>query len=391
MSVRVAILGSTGSIGRQALEILEGPLALGAGLSVHSLVCGSNGQLLSEQVERFCPEVAGLVLPDEGEVCSFPGRITGPESIEAACEGADVVLNAIVGSAGLDASLLCAALRKPLVLANKESLVVGGELLVSAIADGLVVPVDSEHSTLYRCIEGEMLRPRRIFLTASGGATLRMSEREIRTAGPEMILRHPNWDMGPRITVDSSSMVNKAFEVIEAKWLFSVPFESIEVVLHPESLVHSFVELPDGSLKSLAGHPDMRVPVAWGLARAAAMTRGGVHDGLELLFDADCGDPRDWGELHFRPLDRSRYPAFDLVVQAGLAGGTAPAVANAADEIAVGAFLAGEIRFGAIPHVIEKVLSAHAPHGDRLSREIIVEADRWARAKARDAVKELRC
>jgi len=299
---------------------------------------------------------------------------TAPASFET--PGADMVLNAIVGSAGLEASLLAQEAGIPLALANKESLVVGGDLLLQHLGKGLVIPVDSEHSTIFRCLAGEHRPPARIVLTASGGALRDMPACELATASVERVLSHPNWSMGSRITVDSASMVNKAFEVIEARRLF--PGIPVEVVVHPESIVHSLVETADGAWKALMGTPDMGLPISYALHWPA----------LDIP-ETRCGDhPLGWGALHFRPVDPGRYPAYAAVLAAYDTGGTAPAAANAADEEAVRAFLSRRIPFGAVSEVISGVLSRF----DAVpvtGFDVLEKADSHARQLARDVMEEM--
>jgi 1-deoxy-D-xylulose-5-phosphate reductoisomerase len=284
-------------------------------------------------------------------------------------EGADMVLNAMVGSAGLEASLAAQEMGIPLALANKESLVVGGDLLRSHLEKGLVIPVDSEHSTVFRCLSGEARPPRRILLTASGGALRDTPLKEIHRAPVEKVLAHPNWSMGSRITVDSATMVNKAFEVIEARRLF--PGMDVGVVMHPESIVHSLVETADGAWKALMGLPDMKVPISFALH----------WPDLPIPGSAAGESPTDWGTLSFRELDECRYPAFAAVLDAFRVGGTAPAAANAADEEAVKAFLNRRIPFGAIAGVIAGVVREHHPR-QVTDYETLLEADAGARAAA---------
>ena len=369
MSIRkVAVLGSTGSVGRQALEIINAR----PDLQLHSILCMRNSSLLRQQKEKFLPSMSAIVSP-EGDIPH--DIIKGTEVLDQVIEGADIVLNAIVGSAGLKASILCQELDIPIALANKESLVIGGKLLKDHLKAGKVIPVDSEHSTIARCLQSERRPVRGITLTASGGSTLLMPIDEIRTAGPEQILKHPTWEMGSRITVDSATMVNKAYEVIEAGWLFeNIP---VNVVIHPQSIVHSFIRLEDGSWKALLGQPDMKVPIQFALQ---------WPDGeLDLI----AGDrPFNWGTLTFREMDETRYPAFSTVVQTGIDGETFPAVANAADEIAVQAFLDGRILFGNIAEIIDEVLSLHRSFSIG-SLEDILEADRNARAVASGIVSKL--
>lgn len=363
---RVAVLGCTGSIGRRALQIIEASPSLG----LHSILCRRSAGLLVEQAERYRPRVACLT--DPGPAGAPEGILTGEEALLRAIEGADIVLNAIVGSAGLRASLLCQERGIPLALANKESLVIGGSLLTDHLEAGGILPVDSEHSTIHRCLEGEAGRVLEILLTASGGSARGIPDGELESAGPERILRHPTWSMGSRITVDSATMVNKAFEVIEARWLFrGIP---VGAVLHPQSIVHSLVRLGDGSWKALLGSPDMGLPIQYALT--------GTQTGLATLAE---DRPSDWPPLEFSELDRRRYPAFGIVLEAGSLGGSAPAAANAADEVAVQAFLDGRISFGDIHRVIGGVLES-VPVFPVSSFGDVMEADAAARAAAEGRV-----
>ncbi len=361
MGRRIAVLGSTGSIGRQALEVIQGSPEL----ELHSIVCRSSLKKLDEQRNRYSPAFAGAAT-----------RGSHRETILKALEGCDMALNAIVGSAGLQASLVCQEMGLPLALANKESLVIGSELLTDHLRKGLVIPVDSEHSTIFRCLMGETRRARSITLTASGGSLRDLDPADIPGATPEMVLDHPTWNMGGRITVDSASMVNKAFEVLEARALF--PGIPVKVVIHRSSVVHSFVESADGAWKALLGLPDMRVPIAWAL----------LYPDLPALPVAS-ESPLQWGTLCFEPLDLSRYPAYEAVLAAGDMGGTAPAAANAADEIAVEAFLNRRLPFGEIPRIIgETVRAMGAKPVEDLAH--LLEVDEMARNRARGAV-ELAC
>ncbi len=365
---KVAVLGSTGSIGTQALEIIHA----NPELELHSLLCNTNLDLLLKQREQYAPLVTAIASP--GGECP-DGVITGQEILQKAIDGADTVLNAIVGSAGLRASLICRDRGITLALANKESLVVGGELLRDHITAGCVIPVDSEHSTIFRCLHRELRPARSITLTASGGSARDIPIEKLQTAGVDEILNHPTWDMGARITVDSATMVNKAFEVIEARWLFGGI--QIDVVVHPQSIVHSFVRLEDGSWKALLGKPDMKVPIQYALQ----------YPGRELELISD-DSPLDWGTLEFSELDRRRYSVFDIVVQAGQDGKTWPAAANAADEVAVAAFLARKISFGDITAVIEEVLAGHEA-SEISDLETVMEADRESRIEAERIVRRL--
>jgi 1-deoxy-D-xylulose-5-phosphate reductoisomerase len=365
---KVAVLGSTGSIGTQALEIIHSRPEL----ELHSILCNRNLDLLLGQRERFHPSVTAIASP-LGECPK--NVITGQGILEKAIDGADIVINAIVGSAGLQASIICSNRGITLALANKESLVIGGELLKDYISSGGIIPVDSEHSTIFRCMHLEPRPVREITLTASGGSARDIPVDKLYNAGPDEILDHPTWDMGARITVDSATMVNKAFEVIEAGWLFGgIP---VDVVVHPQSIVHSFVRLEDGCWKALLGNPDMKIPIQYALQ----------YPDRELEAISD-DKPLSWGSLDFSELDRLKYPAFDIVLRAGLDGKTWPAAANAADEVAVEAFLERKIRFGDIAAVIEEVLAEHDAF-EISDVETVVAADREARLKAERIVKTL--
>jgi 1-deoxy-D-xylulose-5-phosphate reductoisomerase len=365
----VAVLGSTGSIGRQALEIIESS----PDLKAWSLLCKSNSDLLSKQVRKLSPHLAAVTDPRFARA----GMISGPDAVRACIEGADLVLNAIVGFAGLRASLMCSQLDVPLALANKESLVTGGPLLSDFVRRRMIVPVDSEHSTIFRCLAGESGRPLGILLTASGGAMRDATLEELDSADAERVLNHPTWSMGARITVDSASMVNKAFEVIEARWLFGHDLD-IDVVLHRQSIVHSMVRLADGSWKALMGSPDMRVPIQYALR----WPDGELHPVLSRDW------PTGWERLSFESIDGSRYPAFAAVVSAVEGGHSYAVVANAADEVAVQAFLQGKLGFGGIFRVIDASLQGHDPV-DLDCLDTIESVDRRGRAAAREVVESL--
>jgi len=357
---KVAVLGSTGSIGKQALEVIRNSPSL----SLYSIVCGSSTGVLEEQNERYGPFYAASCFSSDPE-----------EVLLRAVEGADMVLNGIVGSAGLRASLLCQCLGKPLALANKESLVIGSQLMQPHLEAGMIIPVDSEHSTIFRCLMGETEPVRSMTLTASGGSLRDLPLEDVYSASPQAVLDHPTWEMGGRITVDSATMVNKAFEVLEARALF--PGIPIDVVIHRSSIVHSLVQCADGAWKALMGFPDMKVPIAWAL-HFPGLGSPGIAD----------ESPLDWGNLSFQPLEGQRYPAFTEVLRAGDIGGTAPAAANAADEVAVAAFLAGMIPFGEISGIIGKVVDEHVVQPVD-SLEKLYETDETARTAARKAVEHI--
>ena len=372
----VAILGSTGSIGTTALRVLA---RQGDRFRVTALTAFSNAALLAEQAARFRPRYVGLVRNGEGE---HPGWGQGDGClIEAAtCDAADIVLNAVVGAAGLDATLAALERGKRVALANKETLVMGGSLVAEAArrGGGELVPVDSEHSAILQCIAGRpMTEVRRLVITASGGPFRRWSKHQLEQATLADALQHPTWRMGRKITVDSASLANKALEVIEAHFLFALPYDRIEVVVHPQSVVHSFVEFVDGSVLAQLGVPSMELPVLYALSYPDRLADTGVPP----------FDPVELSPLTFEKVRAEQFPALALGIQAGRQGGAAPAVFNAANEQAVAFFLEGSIRFGDIPRAIDSALRRHgdAPAG---SRGAILDAD----ASARRHVQELfRC
>jgi 1-deoxy-D-xylulose-5-phosphate reductoisomerase len=372
----VAILGSTGSIGTTALRVLERQRER---FHVAALTAHTNAALLSEQAARFGPGFVGLV---RGATAEHPSWHSGECClVEAATrEDVSVVLNAVVGAAGLDATLAALEQGKRVALANKESLVMGGALVGAAAArgGGELVPVDSEHSAILQCIAGRPgVEVRRLVLTASGGPFRRWSTEQIQRATLADALQHPTWQMGRKITVDSATLANKALEVIEAHYLFGVPYDRIDVVVHPQSVVHSFVEFIDGSVLAQLGVPSMELPVLYALTHPDRVSDTGVppFDAVEL------------SPLTFEKVRHDDFPTLGLGMQAGRAGEAAPAVFNAANEQAVALFLDGVIRFGDIVRAIDSALSrlGTSPGG---TRDAILAAD----AMARQHVKELfRC
>jgi 1-deoxy-D-xylulose-5-phosphate reductoisomerase len=363
----VAVLGSTGSIGTTALKVLARHRDR---FNVVALTANNNAALLREQARRFKPGYVGLVnCAEEHE----DGWRRGAEClVEAATrEDADIVLNAIVGAAGLDATLAALRLGKRVALANKETLVVAGELVTRAAAEGggEIVPVDSEHSAILQCIAGrDPSEIKRVILTASGGPFRGWNEKRLAAATVTDALRHPTWTMGRKITIDSATLANKALEVIEAHFLFGLPYDAIEVVVHPQSVVHSFVEFVDGSVVAQMSVPTMELPVLYALTHPERTVDNGVP----------AFDPVALSPMTFEPVAYERFPALRLGIEAGRRGGAAPAVFNAANEQAVGLFLDGTIRFGDIVASIESALSKL---GDLASgsREELLEADRSAR------------
>src|SRR5829696_3489860 len=374
----VAVLGSTGSVGTTAMRVLARQRER---FRVVALTAFSNAALLREQVERFRPGYVGLVSGSEAAAAPAGWRLGRDCLTEAAArDDVDVVLNAIVGAAGLDATLAALAHGKRVALANKESLVIGGPLVLSAMraGGGELVPVDSEHSAILQCLSGRPgVEVRRVVLTASGGPFREWSDERIAHATLADALNHPTWRMGRKITVDSATLANKALEVIEAHFLFGLPYDRIDVVVHPQSVVHSFVEFVDGSVLAQLGVPSMELPVLYALTFPNRAADTGVPP----------FDPVELSPLTFEKVRTQEFPALELGTQAGRIGGAAPAVFNAANEQAVAFFLEGAIRFGDIPRAIESALGrlAGAPSG---SREAILDAD----ASARRHVQELfRC
>lgn len=369
----LVVLGATGSIGSQALDV-----AARLGVPIAAVAARRGSDRLAGIAAEHPTCLVGVTAPTGDEARAFEDRFGervrfGPEAlVELAALPDQVVLNGVVGFAGLPATLSALAAGNRLALANKESLVAAGPVVLEALSKstGDLIPVDSEHSALFQCLVGEP-RPsvRRLWLTASGGPFFGHNEEELATVTPRQALSHPTWSMGRRITVDSATLVNKGLEVIEAHYLFGVSFDDIEVVIHPQSIVHSLVEFVDGSFKAHLGEPDMRIPIQY------ALTYPDRHPGGEEPFQLAGRD------LTFRTPDRSAFPALDLAYQAGRSGGSAPATFNAADEVAVSAFLEGRLGFQGIPQVIEQTLAANG--SDPVSTvEDVLAADREARAIA---------
>lgn len=355
---RIIVLGSTGSIGTQALDVIR---ANPRRFELVGLAAGSNAQLLSEQAESFRVESTAL----------------GAEEAEQLVRDvdADVVLNAITGSIGLGSTLAALKAGRTLALANKESLIVGGELVLGAAAPDQIVPVDSEHSAIAQALRsGTHAEVRRLVVTASGGPFRGRSRDEMLQVTPQEALAHPTWDMGRMVTTNSATLVNKGLEVIEAHLLFDVAYDDIEVVVHPQSIVHSMVEFVDGSTIAQASPPDMRLPISLGLDWPSRV--GGV------------GRPLDWTQASswtFEPLDDTAFPAVDLAKAVGRAGATFPAVYNAANEQAVDAFHEGRLSFLSIVDTISRVVDAHEPP-QALTVESLSDAEAWARRKADELI-----
>jgi 1-deoxy-D-xylulose-5-phosphate reductoisomerase len=342
-----------------------------------ALTAYGSGDLLREQAASLGAQFAGLVNGSNDMVAGNGVRSgVGPACLIEAATHPDVriVLNAVVGAAGLEATLAALRAGKRVALANKETLVMAGELVRAAAREGggEIVPVDSEHSAVLQCLGDRPCSDlRRLVLTGSGGPFREWPPARVAEATVEEALRHPTWRMGPKITVDSATLVNKALEVIEAHHLFDLGYDAIDVVIHPQSIVHAFAELVDGSVLAQVGFPTMELPILYALTYPERVCDTGVPP----------FDPVSAGPLTFEPLRRDAFPAFALGVAAGRAGGTAPAAFNAANEVAVQAFLDGRIRFGAIAGVVDDVLDAHRP-SPAADVETVLAADNEARTRA---------
>lgn len=383
----ISILGSTGSIGVNALDvILNNPDRF----RVVGLTAYKNVGLLAEQIGRFKPKVVSVIDEEHAErlkniIKSARGTeiVHGPGGYrDVACIGeADMVLSAMVGSAGLIPTMEAIEAGKDIALANKEVMVMAGALVVERAREkGVnILPVDSEHSAIFQCITGHTgSEIRRIILTASGGPFFRLSKEELAHVKPADALKHPSWRMGRKITVDSASMMNKGFEVIEARWFFSVDIDRIEVQIHPQSVIHSMVEYCDGSVIAQLSVPDMRIPIAYALSFPDRLPRREPFlDLLKVRF------------FEFVRPDMENFPSLRLAYEAGKTGGTMPTVLNAANEIAVQAFLEDSLTFGDIANVVKEVLSCHL-RKDNPDLEEILKADLWARDVARKTVERMR-
>ncbi len=377
--LRIAVLGSTGSIGRQALDVAE---RMPESVRVVALAAGSNHQLLCEQARRH--PSAAVALGDMEAARAASRALTkvdvgaGPGAVEALASHPDVdlVLNALVGAAGLRATIRTLDSGKRLALANKESLVVGGELVTGRVTPDSMLPVDSEHSAIFQCLLGEDERDvSRIWLTASGGPFRGRDRTFLSTVDAADALAHPTWNMGPKITVDSATLMNKGLEAIEAHHLFSVGYDRISIVVHPQSCVHSMVEFSDGSVKAHLGATDMRIPIQYAFSHPRRWPS-----------PVDPVDFTTLGSLDFEPPDLDTFRCLALALDAGREGGTLPAVMNAANEIAVEAFLQGRCRLTDIDSVVETVMLAH--DAERLvSVEQVETVDDWARRAARRALR----
>ncbi len=376
---QVAILGSTGSIGCNTLRVIE---AFKTEFGVAALGAGSQVELLAEQVEQFRPRVVSVSDDASADklryelknrnITDLPKIFTGVDGLceVAAVEGAEIVIGAVVGALGLVPTYRALELGRRVALANKETLVVAGELMTKAAErfGAELLPVDSEHNALHQCLRGENRRElKRLILTASGGPFRNASKQEIEQATPAQALNHPTWRMGAKITIDSATLMNKGLEVIEAHWLFHCSADEIDIIVHPQSVVHSMIELIDGSIIAQLGVTDMRHAIQYALTYPER--RQSLLPQLDLA---------SLSKLEFFPPDPEKFPCLKLAYRALRAGGTMPAVLNAANEVAVAAFLNEKIKFGDIPRLIQSACDAHElrPAADL---EAVLNADKWAR------------
>ena len=373
MPTRVAVIGATGSIGAQALDVIR---RFPQQFELVGAVAGRRVAALQEALRPFPSAQAVLIDPD---AAVRSGTSVG---IDAACRLAgssevDVVLVGGGGAGALLPTLAACRAGRLVALATKEVLVMAGELVTETAREhgARIVPVDSEHSAIWQCLRGERAESvRRLILTASGGALRSLPLAELSQVSPDQALAHPNWRMGPKVTIDTATMINKGLEVIEAHFLFDIPYERIDVVIHPQSAIHSAVEFCDGTMIAQLGIADMRAPIA--LALSDGVRLPGVVAPLQL---------EELGHLDFEAVDPNRYPALKVVRDAGLRGGAVPAVMNAANEVVVAAFLEGKIRFTEISTLVERVTGSFEPP-ESLGLEQLLAADRWARARARALV-----
>ena len=363
---KIAILGSTGSMGRQTLDVIR---ALPDELKVVALTGNKNLELLKRQIREFQPKMfCSSVKP----AISYGGEFLSAEEIASHPE-VDFVIVATAGKAGLSPTLAALQAGKTIALASKEVVVIAGEIIVreAGLHQAQILPIDSEHSAIWQCLQGEENKPQRLFLTASGGPFYHYSQSQLAEVTPEQALQHPVWKMGRKVTIDSATLMNKGLEVIEAHWLFSFPFDSIEILIHPQSIIHSMVEFMDGSLKAQLGWPDMRLPIQYALS----YPRRWSNPELPRL---------DWDKiqsLNFEPVDYEKFPCLKLAMDAGKSGGTYPAALCAADEVAVELFLSHRISFTDIAKIVQKTLEQHR-NTPQPSLEEILAADAWAREYA---------
>ena len=379
MPKKIAILGSTGSIGISTLKVVQ---KLKLSFQVVGLTAFRNAKELAKQIKTFKPKMAAIM--DESFFPQLKALtkgtstqlLAGPEGVVAVAgeSGASLVLSAIVGAAGLKPTLTAIQKGKDIALANKETMVMAGEVVTKAAqkSGSKILPVDSEHCAVFQCLAGSRHPDEihKILLTASGGPFRNLAQKHFFKITLKQALNHPTWRMGPKITIDSATLMNKGLEVIEAHYLFNVPFKKIDIVIHPESIIHSMVEYIDGSVLAQLGTTDMQIPIQYALTYP-----------LRAKSPVNRLDLAQIGRLHFEKPDRKKFPCVNLAYEAGEKGGTYPAVLNASNEVAVGRFLKGEIAFVQIPKIIEKTLRKYRPLTNG-TLDGILNADRWAREEA---------
>ena len=376
---KVAILGSTGSIGTQALDVISKNKQL---LSVAVLSCANNIEKLCSQIEEYHPEA--VVVAKEVDAAELRRKYPSIEVfwgddglVQAATGDCDVVLNSLMGTRGLVPTYKAVMSGKDMALANKETLVAGGELIMKGVKEKniLLTPVDSEHSAVFQCMQGQNRKDvARLILTGSGGPFRQCSKNELETVTVEQALKHPNWSMGEKITIDSSTLMNKGLEVIEAMWLFGFDIDSIDVVIHPQSIIHSMIEMNDGAILAQMGTADMRIPIAYALTYPDREVSGSQR--LDLIKAA---------QLTFEEPDTDKFPCLKIAMDAAKAGGTYPVTMNGANEMLVSAFLEGRISYLDIPRIIDRIMQEHKVQYD-LSLDVILEADKLARQAVLDII-----
>ncbi len=370
---RLAILGSTGSIGRQTLDVVR---THPDKFQVAALTAGQNLDLLAEQILEFKPDYISYTRRDKKLPPSVTCQFMEPEMI-ASLSDVEIVVVASAGISGFVPTVAAARAGKTIALANKETLVMAGEFVKQAANDGGadILPVDSEHSAIWQCLQGEETFPSRLILTASGGPFRRYTYEQMQNITPEEALKHPSWNMGKKITIDSATLINKGFEVIEAHHLFDMPFDKIDVLVHPECVVHSMVEFPDGALKAQLGAPDMRIPIQYALSYPERL-ESPVFPHLDF---------KTVKNLTFEEPDPESFPGLEIAINAGKQGGTYPAVLVGADEAAVSFFLEKKISFPGIPRLVRQTLESHKVI-DSPSPSDILFAERWAREKVKQLI-----
>lgn len=370
--INVAVLGSTGSVGRQVLQVAD---SFKDKVRIVALAAGSNVDLLLSQIKDLEPKVVYSVQPIPEPIdCVLAATM---EEIAVIPE-IDMLVVATSGRNGLLPILAALKAGKKVALANKEALVMAGEIIIkSTLHEKQIIPVDSEHVAIWQCLDGEVTGIERIYLTASGGPFYNLSTEKLQSVTPEQALNHPVWNMGKKITIDSANLMNKGLEIIEAKWLYGVPIEQIEVLIHPEGIVHSLVEFVDGSMKAQLGYPDMRIPIQYAMSYPERWFNSTLPR-LDLL---------KFNRASFLPVDKARFPCLELAIEAGIRGGTYPAVLCGADEIAVDLFLNRQVGFVDIPRIITVVLEKHQNELNP-SLEQIIGADEWSRRTALDYYKK---